>query len=115
MDTKKTPETPEEREKLLSALKPRDRDLIERILDQHPELTVAEAIEHADEAGGLSLSGTELAADLIRHNRETHMANGQTPEKPEPEKEAEKRGKEEHEAQNKHRQAQRRPRPVTPS
>jgi hypothetical protein len=51
-------ETPEAREKLLNALKPRDRDLIERIMDQHPGLTAAEAIEHTDAFGGLSLSGT---------------------------------------------------------
>lgn len=56
MDTKTptTPEeTPEQREKLLSALDPRGRDLIERILDQHPGLTAAEAIEHCKEMGGL--------------------------------------------------------------
>jgi hypothetical protein len=60
MDTKTpttTPETPEEtleqREKLLSELDSRGRDLIERLLDQHPELTAAEAIEYAREAGGL--------------------------------------------------------------
>lgn len=52
-------ETAEEREKkLLSALKPRDRELIEDLMAQHPGLTAAEAIEHTDEMGGLSLSGT---------------------------------------------------------
>ena len=47
------PETPEEREKLLSELDAKGRDLIERILDQHPGLTAAEAIEHTREMGGL--------------------------------------------------------------
>lgn len=46
-------ETPEQREKLLSALRPNKRDLIERIMDQHPELTAAEAIEHTRAMGGL--------------------------------------------------------------
>lgn len=53
-------ETQEQREKLLSALKPRDRELIEDLIDQHPGLTAAEAIEHCSEMGGLSLSGTEV-------------------------------------------------------
>jgi hypothetical protein len=43
-------ETPEQRGKLLDA---KGRDLIERILAQHPELTAAEAIEHTREMGGL--------------------------------------------------------------
>jgi hypothetical protein len=58
MDTKtpttETPEeTPEQREKLLSALDPKGRKLIEDILDQHPGLTAAEAIEHTRAMGGL--------------------------------------------------------------
>jgi hypothetical protein len=54
VDTKTpTTETPEEREKLLSALKPRGRELIESILADNPALTPAEAIEYAREAGGL--------------------------------------------------------------
>jgi hypothetical protein len=46
-------ETPEQREKLLSELDPKGRDLIERIMAQHPGLTAAEAIEHTREMGGL--------------------------------------------------------------
>jgi hypothetical protein len=53
MENKQTTETPEEREKLLSQLDPRGRKLIEDILNQHAELTAAEAIEHAQEMGGL--------------------------------------------------------------
>lgn len=52
MENKQT-ETAEEREKLLSQLDERGRDLIERILEHHPELTAAEAIEHCREMGGL--------------------------------------------------------------
>lgn len=42
-----------ERERLLSQLDARGRNLIENILAQHPELTAEEAIEHAREMGGL--------------------------------------------------------------
>src|SRR4051794_9810034 len=37
-------ETPEEREKLLSALRPKARELIEEIMADYPTLTAAEAI-----------------------------------------------------------------------
>jgi hypothetical protein len=69
MDTK-TPttelpeETAQEREKLLAALKPADRELIEQTLAQTPGLTAAEAIWHCEEMGGLSLSGTGLRETL---------------------------------------------------
>jgi hypothetical protein len=59
MDTTKTPstetpeETPEEREKLLSALDAEGRDLIERVMAHHPKLTAAETIEYCREMGGL--------------------------------------------------------------
>jgi hypothetical protein len=67
MNTNETPEeTPEAREKLLSALKPRDRELIEWCMTNHPGLTAAEAIEACDEAGGLSLSGTGVREMLAR-------------------------------------------------
>jgi len=52
MDTDKT-ETAEEREKLLAALNPRQRQLVEDVMAQHTALTVAEAIEALDAAGGL--------------------------------------------------------------
>ena len=43
----------EERERLLSTLDERGRDLIERIMAQHPKLTAAKAIEHTTAFGGL--------------------------------------------------------------
>lgn len=59
MDTKTpTSETAEQRAKLLAALRPDDRNLIERLLDQTPGLTAAEAIWHCEEMGGLALLGT---------------------------------------------------------
>lgn len=44
-----------ERERLLSALKPRDRELIEGILAGNPGLTALTAIEYCNEATGLNL------------------------------------------------------------
>jgi hypothetical protein len=58
--TKTADETPEQRERLLSALKPYDRDLIEWCLENYPGLSVTKAIEICDFFGGLSLSGTGL-------------------------------------------------------
>ena len=52
VDTK-TQETSEERERLLSRYSARDRWLIEDVLEAHPTLTAAEAIEHLEAAGGL--------------------------------------------------------------
>lgn len=46
-------QTNEADEKLLSELDSRGRELIKRVMEQHPELTVAEAIEHCREMGGL--------------------------------------------------------------
>jgi hypothetical protein len=40
-------------QKLLDELDQKGRDLVKRVMDQHPELTVAEAIEHCQEMGGL--------------------------------------------------------------
>jgi hypothetical protein len=52
--TIKTPEeTPDEREKLLSGLRPHKRELIERLLDQHPGLTASETIEFLTAFDGL--------------------------------------------------------------
>jgi hypothetical protein len=44
-------ETPEEREKLLAALTPRDREVIEDVMAQNPGLTAAETIRHARAMG----------------------------------------------------------------
>lgn len=52
-------ETLEVREKLLSALKPSERELIKRLMDQHPLLTMAEAIERTAEMGGIGLTTHE--------------------------------------------------------
>jgi hypothetical protein len=53
MTDKQTTETPDEREQLLSQLDAKGRSLVERVLEQHPELTTAAAIEHIQEMGGL--------------------------------------------------------------
>jgi hypothetical protein len=76
MDTKtpatETPEeTPEARAKLLNALKPRDRELIESILADNPALTAA--IEHCDAFGGLSLSGTGLREMLAKSSEKLEI------------------------------------------
>ena len=44
-------EIPEEREKLLAALTPRDREVIEDVMAQNPGLTAAETIRHARAMG----------------------------------------------------------------
>jgi FixJ family two-component response regulator len=44
-------ETPEERARLLSELSPREREIVEDILRDHPSLTAAECIEHARAMG----------------------------------------------------------------
>ncbi len=46
-------ETPEQRELLLSQLDARGRELIERLLEQHPQATAAELIQYCREMGGL--------------------------------------------------------------
>ena len=46
-------ETPEQREKLLSALTPRNRKRVEETMEVYPELTTAEAIEALTAFGGL--------------------------------------------------------------
>jgi hypothetical protein len=49
MDTKT--ETPQERERLLSELHPYQRETVESILKDHPDLTAAECIEHCRAMG----------------------------------------------------------------
>ena len=54
MDTKPNPsntETPEERERLLAELTPREREIVESILADYPTLTARECIEHCRAMG----------------------------------------------------------------
>jgi len=55
MDTKtpktETTETPQERERLLSQLTPREREIVDSILADHPIMTAAECIEHCRAMG----------------------------------------------------------------
>ena len=48
---KKSSETQEERERLLSQLHPSQREVIENILAACPEMTAADCIEHARAMG----------------------------------------------------------------
>jgi DNA-binding GntR family transcriptional regulator len=53
-DAKTKPsDTTAEDQRLLAKLSARDRKLVEDVMAQHTELTVAEAIEALTEAGGL--------------------------------------------------------------
>jgi len=58
MDTKTTAkpalpetETPQERERLLAQLTPREREIVESVLNNKPGLTAAECIEHCRAMG----------------------------------------------------------------
>jgi hypothetical protein len=53
MDRKADEEAEKERERILSAYSERDRELIENVLQNHPLLTIQEAIEHLEAFGGL--------------------------------------------------------------
>jgi hypothetical protein len=59
-------ETPEACEKLLSALTLDDRQLIESLMDDHPGLTAAKAIEMCADFGGLALSSPETKELLAK-------------------------------------------------
>ena len=47
------PETPAERERLLSQLSPEDREMVERLMAHHPKLTAARAITDLTRFGGI--------------------------------------------------------------
>ncbi len=53
MDIETKTETLEQREKVLSALKPGDRKRVEETMDVYPNLTAAEAVEALTAFGGL--------------------------------------------------------------